>query len=92
MAKKQASGNPSPGTRVRVKPGVSVPEFPDVVCDGWTGTVVELVGKKADAKCVVEWDEETVQRMPRSYVDECEKQNLFYRMACLPGGDLEPAA
>lgn len=91
MAKKQSADNLAPGARVQVRPGVSVPEFPDVSCAGWTGVVVELVGKKADAKCVVEWDEATVAQMPRAYVEDCEKQNLFYRMACLARDELEPA-
>ena len=89
MAKKKAADNLAPGARVQVRPGVSVPEFPDVSCAGWTGVVVELVGKKADAKCVIEWDETTVAQMPGAYVEQCEKQNLFYRMACLPRDDLE---
>lgn len=91
MAKKQATGKLSPGTRVRVKPGVTIPEFPDVSCAGWTGTVAELVGKKTEPKYIVEWDEATLRQMPPSYVKECERRNLFYRMACLGGEDLEPA-
>ena len=91
MAKKQSAGNLSPGTTVRVKPGVSVPEFPAVSCAGWSGTVVECVGTKTAPKYVIEWDEATVEQMPRSYIEQCESQNLFYRMACLSSEDLEPA-
>ena len=91
MAKKQSTGNFSPGTPVRVKPGVSVPEFPAVSCAGWSGIVVERVGSKSAAKYVIEWDDPTVDRMPRSYVEQCESQNLFYRMACLSAEELEPA-
>lgn len=90
MAKKASADNLAPGARVQVRSGVTVPEFTEVSCAGWTGVVIELVGKKADAKCVVEWDEGTVAQMPRSYVEQCEKQNLFYRMACLARSDLEP--
>ena len=93
MAKKQQSSKLAIGTRVRVKPNVTVPEFPDVPCGGWTGSIDNLIGKsKPDPKYVVEWDEETIARMPPDYRDRCEKNGLFFRMACLSGDQIEPLA
>jgi hypothetical protein len=90
MAKKKASGELE-GTRIRVKEGVTSPEFPDVSLAGWTGTVVETSGKPPSVKVVIEWDGETMAKMPAEYVSRCETQQLYYQMACLTDGDVEPA-
>ncbi len=90
MAKKKASGGLE-GTRVRVREGVTSPEFNDVSISGWTGTVVELSGKPPTAKVIIEWDGDTLGNMPKEYVARCEAQQLFYQMACLGEADVEPA-
>ena len=89
MAKKKAAGKLSAGDTVRAKPGVTAPEFPDVLCEGWTGRIAELIGKKSDPKYVIEWDDEVVKAMPESYVKKCEETHLFYRMACFKGDEIE---
>ena len=89
MSKKKATGKFSAGIRIRVKAGVAAPEFPDVLCEGWTGCIAELIGKKADPKYVIEWDESVVEAMPASYVEQCEEKNLFYRMACFTAEEIE---
>lgn len=90
MAKKKSPGKLDVGIRIRAKAGVSAPEFPDVPCEGWTGTIIELSGKKSDPKYVIEWDESTVENMPADYKQQCEDQNLFYRMACFVRGEIDP--
>jgi hypothetical protein len=89
MAKRNTTGQLAAGSRVRVKTGVTMPEFPDVICDGWTGTICEVTGKKADAKYVIEWDDSVVAAMPESYVRQCEEKQYFYRMACFGGDEIE---
>ncbi len=93
MAKKKAARKSAfaPGQSVRIKEGVTAPEFPDVSCAGWTGVVVELIGKKADPQFVVEWDEATLSRLPPSYKDQCEERNLTYSFSCFSAADMEPA-
>ena len=91
MAKKKTTDELGVGARVRVKAGTSVPEMPDVSCGGWTGAVVETSGKKSNTQYVIEWDDATLAAMPETYLKTCESQGLFYRMACLEGGVLEPA-
>ncbi|GIX03417.1 MAG: hypothetical protein KatS3mg113_0423 [Planctomycetaceae bacterium] len=88
MAKKKAAGGWE-GKRVRVRNGVVSPEFPEISLAGWTGTVVEVTGKPPDVKCVVEWDGDTLGRMPSDYVARCEAQQLYYQLACLAESDLE---
>lgn len=92
MGKKKASDKLSLGTRIRIKAGVTIPEFPEISCEGWTGRVADLTGKKSEPKYVVEWDDSAIQGMPKSYRDACEEKGLFYRMACFERGDLEAVA
>ncbi|HET6323213.1 MAG TPA: hypothetical protein VFG04_00830 [Planctomycetaceae bacterium] len=79
------------GARVRVKAGTTMPEFPDVACGGWVGSIVETSGKKPNTKYIVEWDEATLATMPEPYLKLCEAQGLYHRMACLEGSALEAA-
>ena len=91
MAKKNSAEQAlSVGTKVRVRAGVAAPEFPEVSCAGWTGEIAELTGKKADPKFLIEWDDETLRRMPPDYVRQCEQKQLFYRMACFGPDEVEP--
>lgn len=92
MADVKTAERLSVGTRIEVKPGVTSPEFPDVPCEGWSGTIVELIGRKSDPKYVVEWDERTIERMPEDYRDLCEENGLFFRMACFAAEEIESAA
>lgn len=89
MGKKKSSAKFQKGDRVKVKEGVNLPEFTEYSCSGWTGTIVDLLGKKTDPKVVIEWDEEIVEAMPADYVSLCEEKQLFYRMACLTGPEIE---
>lgn len=88
MAKKKASGGLE-GSRIRVKPGVNSPEFPEISLAGWTGTVVETTGKPPEQKVIIEWDAATLAAMPAEYVSKCEAGQLYYVMASLSGDDVE---
>ncbi len=90
MAKKKAArSGPGVGTKIRVREGITMPEFPSVNCSGWTGEIVDTAGGKENPQFVIEWDSETKSRLPQSYIDDCEKKQLLFTMACLPGETLE---
>jgi hypothetical protein len=91
MAKKKLNDEFAVGTRVRVKPETPLPEFPEVGCGGWTGTIVELTGKKPNTKYLIEWDDATLATIPQHYVQACEARGLYHRMVCLDGSSLETA-
>ena len=91
MAKKKATGGLE-GSRIRVKPGVNSPEFPDISMAGWTGAIVEVSGKPPEHKVILEWDSATITAMPAEYVSRCESQQLYHIMASLPGSDVEVLA
>ncbi len=85
----QKSAKISAGAKICVKPGVSIPECPEVDASGWSGMVVEAKGKGADCKYIVEWDDQTVEKIPESYKEACEKSGLYFMMACFPACDVE---
>lgn len=90
MAKKKSS-NSLAGTKVRVREGVTSPEFPEIPLSGWTGLVVEAQGKPPAVQVIIEWDDATMAAMPADYVSRCEAQQLYYKMACLNEADVEGA-
>lgn len=79
------------GTAVRVVEGVCSPDFPDIAFSGWTGTIVELTGKKSDPRYILEWSPDTLAAMPDEYRRRCEEHGLLYSMACLEREQLEPS-
>jgi hypothetical protein len=89
MGKKKAARGPAVGTKVRIRDGVTAPEFPDVSCAGWTGTLGDVIGSKERPQFVIEWDAATVSAMPPQYVHECEQKQLLYTMACFPPESVE---
>ena len=91
MARSSSAGPFDVGARVRVKSGVTAPELTDVSCAGWTGQIVERVGKKTDPKYVLAWDEQTLVALPAGYRERCEEKGLLFEMSCFAADDLEPA-
>lgn len=79
------------GDIVQVREGVPSPDFPEISFAGWTGTVREVSKKKTGTLYLVEWTDETLQRMPREYRELCEQHQLLYSMACLKEEDVVPA-
>jgi hypothetical protein len=90
MAKKGAA-KIAAGAAVRIKDGVTLPEFPDISIAGWTGEVMEHKGRGATLQYIIQWDASTVQAMPQQYRDHCEQHGLFFEMVCLPKDDVETA-
>jgi hypothetical protein len=77
------------GTAIRVCSDVNSPDFTDVSFGGWTGRIVEVSGRKAPFRYFVEWDDDVVTRIPQSYIDRCEEQQIYYRWACLNDSQFE---
>lgn len=71
------------GTAIRVRSSVNSPDFPDVSFADWTGRIVEVSGRKAPYRYFVEWDDAVLEKIPQSYIDRCEEQQIYYRWACL---------
>jgi hypothetical protein len=90
MGKKKVIGSIAEGMHVRVREGVVSPEFSDLSLAGWTGMVCEVTGKASPTTCVLEWDAETLQRMPAEYITRCEAGGLYHLMVCLSEDNLTP--
>lgn len=91
-AKKKKTVKLKVGTPIRVRDGVTSPDFPDISFAAWTGKIVEVSGRKAPYRYFVEWDESVETAMPKSYIDRCEEQQIYYRWACLTDADFEATA
>ena len=87
MAKQKAKL--AAGVTVRIRDGVLMPEFETLNIGGWSGRVLELQGRGATQKVILEWDTATLQLLPEEYQIHCELQGLFYGMACIPVDCLE---
>ena len=90
MAKRKASRS-FEGQSIRVKDGVTMPEFAEVSIAGWTGTVVES-GAGETPQLIVEWDAASLAKLPASYKEHCDAQGLCVEMACLPFEQVELVA
>jgi len=77
------------GTPVRVKPGVTDPEYPDIPLGGWSGMIEEIVQEDEQTICVVEWNQSTLDQMHPVYVRRCERDNVGFQSMGLPESDLE---
>jgi Calcium binding len=78
------------GAKVRVKPGVSDPDFPDMPLGGWTGTVTEIIEHEGQINCVFELDERTLTSIHPIYKQRCEIDGLDYRFMGLSQEEIEP--
>ncbi len=78
------------GDRVRVKPGVIDPDFPDVPLGGWAGVVAEVNPRSNPPGCLVEWNDYTLEHMHPIYRKRCERDGLDVDCMWLAEVDLEP--
>jgi hypothetical protein len=78
------------GEKVRVKPDVCDPDFPDISLGGWAGTVNEVEQTKSDITCLIAWDRATLRGMHPIYKKRCERDGLELESMWLGAEDLEP--
>jgi hypothetical protein len=79
-----------PGNKVRVKPGISDPDFPDIPLGGWSGTVTEVEQTDNQITYEIRWDKRTLGGMPPVYRKRCERDGLDLEMMWLGEEDVEP--
>src|SRR4051794_15272903 len=78
------------GDKVRVKPGVSDPDFPDMPLGGWTGTVTEIIEHEGQVNCVFELDERTLASLHPIFRRRSEIDGLDFGFMGLGQEDIEP--
>jgi hypothetical protein len=77
------------GDKVRVKSGVSDPDFPDMPLGGWTGTVTENIDHKGKINCVFKLDDRTLANLHPVYRKRCERDGLDFETMGLGEEELE---
>src|SRR5437660_5325253 len=78
------------GAQVRVKPGISLPDFPDIPLGGWAGTISEVDQRSAPPTYLIEWNKHTLDHMHPVYRKRCERDGLELESMWLGEDDIEP--
>ena len=78
------------GAKVRVKRGVSDPDFPDIPLGGWSGTVKKIEQTKGEPTYLIEWDQRTLKGIHPVYRKRCERDGLEFETMWLGEDDIEP--
>jgi hypothetical protein len=91
---KKESKPPTParfatGAQVRVKPGITVPEFEDIPLGGWAGKIREVDERSAPRTYLIEWDRHTLDHMHPVYRKRCERDGLELESMWLGEDDIE---
>src|SRR3954454_10333736 len=79
-----------PGAKVRVKSGVTVPDFEDIPLGGWTGTIQAVEQVDDQITYEIEWDETTLAGMHPVYRKWCERDGLALESMWLGEEEIEP--
>src|SRR4051794_35269320 len=93
MAKSKKPTTPprfEPGVKVRVKRGVTDPDFPDIPLGGWAGTVKRVEQVKGEPTYLIEWDRRTLKGIHPVYRKRCERDGLEFDTMWLGEEDIEP--
>ncbi len=89
MSKMTPSPKFSLGDVVRVKPGVTDPDFPDIPFGGWAGTIAEV--EDGDLRTyLVQLNERTLKSIHPIYHKRCERDGLEASQVWMLEEDLEP--
>ena len=78
------------GAQVRVKPGITVPDFEDIPLGGWAGAIREVDQRSAPPTYLIEWSQHTLDHMHPVYRQRCERDGLELESMWLGEGDIEP--
>jgi len=78
------------GHHVRVKPGTTDPDFPDIPLGGWTGAIMDVDQRSNPPIYLIEWNRHTLDHMHPVYRKRCERDGLELESMWLGENDIEP--
>jgi hypothetical protein len=78
-----------PGAKVRVKSGVTVPDFEDIPLGGWTGTITEVEQADDQITYEIQWDKRTLAGIHPVYRKRCLRDDCDVETVWLGDDDLE---
>ena len=64
------------GALVRVKPGTTDPDFPDIPLGGWAGNIREVDQGSAPPMYLIEWDWHTLHHKHPVYRKRCDRDGF----------------
>ena len=89
MSKKPATTTKfSMGNAVRVRPGVTDPDFPDTPLGGWEGTIAKVENGNPPTY-LIRWNQKTLFTIHPIYRKRCERDGLDFEEMWLGEEDLE---
>ena len=89
MSKTKSPATFSVGDAVRVKPGVTDPDFPDIPFGSWAGTISE-VEDGGPRTYLVQWNERTLKSIHPISLKRCERDGLESDQIWMFEEDLQP--
>ncbi len=90
--KKQPAGPYREGDAVRVKPGTTCPDVPDLDIGSWQGRVTDLThANDSDPTIGFAWDSISLRAMPAWYIEDSERKGLGWSTMYLGLDEVEPA-
>ena len=78
------------GAQVRVKPGTTDPDFPDIPLGGWAGRISDVDQRSVPPTYLIEWNKHTLDHMHPVYRKRCERDGLELESMWLGEDDIEP--
>jgi hypothetical protein len=78
------------GAQVRVKPGTTDPDFPDIPLGDLAGTIRDVDQGSAPPIYLIEWNQHTLDHMHPVYRKHCERDGLELESMWLGEDDTEP--
>ncbi len=78
------------GDRVRVRRGVTDPEYADLPLGGWAGTVADVDTRPSPPTYLIRWDRETLRQAHPVYKRRSERDGFEFGSMWLGADDLEP--
>jgi len=77
------------GAQVRVKPGVTDPDFADMPLGGWAGLVCEVDDQSHPPNYLIQWNQHTLDHMHPIHRKRCERDDLEVDSMWLGEEDIE---
>jgi len=81
------------GESIRVKQGISDPDYPSIDISGWQGRIVEFDGEDEDGELyIVAWDSISLKNMHSDVILDAIEEGIDYSLITLYANDLEKAS
>src|SRR5215469_13343742 len=77
------------GHHVRVKPGTTDPDYPDIPLGGWAGAIMDVNQRSNPPIHLIEWNQHTLDHMHPVYRKRCERDGLELESMWLGENDIE---